>query len=123
MGRKTFESIGRPLSGRTTIIVSRNKDYSQDGCTVCDSLTSALESARQVHKSVFVAGGGEIYQLALPLVDTVHISTIQAEISGDVLFPAFPTPDFALVEEHFFESNINYIYQRFERVKQNQENG
>lgn len=116
MGRKTFQSIGRPLPGRTIIIVSRNKDYSQEGCTVCDTLEAAFELADQAQKPVFVAGGGEIYKLALPLVDTVHISTIQAEISGDILFPSFPTDDFKLAEEQFFESNINYVYQRYERI-------
>lgn len=117
MGRKTFQSIGRPLPGRTTIIVSRNQDYSQEGCTVCDSLEAAFELADQALKPVFVAGGGEIYQLALPLVDTVHISTIQADVSGDVLFPPFPPVDFTLAEEEFFESNINYVYQRYERSR------
>ena len=115
MGRKTFQSIGRPLPGRTTIIISRNQSYTQKGCFVCDTLEAAFELADHEQKPVFVAGGGEIYKLALPLVDTVHISTIQAEISGDILFQSFPTDDFTLAEEQFFESNINYIYQRYER--------
>ena len=98
MGRITFESIGKPLPGRTTIIVTRNPAYHQANC-------------------IYIAGGGEIYQQALGLADVVHLTTINAEIEGDVLFPSFPTPDFKLIEEKQFESNIDYTYQKFERIK------
>ncbi len=115
MGRKTFESIGRPLPGRETIIVSRNKNYDQDGCNVCPSIEAALQLGDEINKPIFVAGGGEIYRLTLPIVDTVHITTIQTEVTGDVYFPDFPTPDFDLAEEREYESNVNYVYQRYEK--------
>tara|TARA_E500000331_G_scaffold341001_2_gene372902 strand:- start:2587 stop:3069 length:483 start_codon:yes stop_codon:yes gene_type:complete len=115
MGRKTFESIGRPLPGRTTIIISRNEHYRQDDCEVCPSIEAALQLGNEIEKPIFVAGGGEIYRLALPIVDTVHISTIQTKVTGDIYFPDFPTRDFELAEEREYESNINYVYQRYEK--------
>ncbi len=115
MGRKTFESIGRPLPGRETIIVTRNTEYAFEGCHTAPSLESALAKAEQLGRPVHIVGGGEIYAQALPIVDTVHLSTIQAEFDGDVFFPTFPTADFVEVEQKLFTSNIDYLYQRFER--------
>ena len=117
MGRKTFDSLGRALPGRETIIISRNENYNCDQGKVCSSLQSALAEAEKLKKSVFIAGGGQIYELALPVVNTVHISTIEKEVSGDVPFPKFPTKEFILAEEHRFTSNVDYTYQRFERRK------
>jgi len=121
MGRKTFESIGRPLPGRDTIIVSRNPGYSREGCTTATSLDSALAAARKTGKDVFIAGGGEIYRQALELVDGVHISTIGQEVDGDVFFPEFPVEGFRLVREKHYESNVDYTYQYFERVTNEQD--
>ncbi|MBD3648848.1 MAG: dihydrofolate reductase [Pseudomonadales bacterium] len=117
MGRKTFESIGRPLPGRTTIIISRQRDYHADGCIIVHDLDEALETAAQENKPVFIAGGGEIYRQSLDRVDAVHLSTIQTTVEGDVFFPDFPTSEFRLVREQAYESNINYLYQYYERRK------
>lgn len=116
MGRKTYESIGRPLPGRETIIITRNPAYSVKDCHIADSLDSALKLAAAMDRPVFIAGGGEIYRQALPVADAVHISTIDTTVEGDVTFPGFPTDEFRLVEEERVESNINYVYQYFERV-------
>jgi dihydrofolate reductase len=116
MGRVTFESIGRPLPGRTTIIVTRRKDYQQEGCQVANSLDLALEMAHQSGKPIFITGGGEIYRQAISKADIVHLTTINAEINGDVFFPTFPTDEFELVAEEFFQSNIDYVYQQFKRI-------
>jgi len=118
MGRKTYESIGKPLPGRSTIIVSRDTTYQAEGCQSVNSLAAALEWVQADLRPVFIVGGGEIYRQALAqqLVDTVHLTTIQTEVEGDVLFPTFPTPEFSLVKETAVESNINYLYQYFEKT-------
>jgi dihydrofolate reductase (trimethoprim resistance protein) len=120
MGRKTFESIGKPLPGRSTIIVSRDITYQAQGCQSASSLDAALQLTEADPRPVFIVGGGEIYRQALAqhLVDTVHLTTIQTEVDGDVIFPTFPTPEFTLVRETLVESNINYIYQYFEKASQ-----
>jgi dihydrofolate reductase (trimethoprim resistance protein) len=118
MGRKTFESIGKPLPGRSTIIVSRNLTYKAQGCQTARSLEAALQLTAEDPRPVFIVGGGEIYRQALEqqLVDTVHLTTIQTEVEGDVMFPTFPTPEFMLVRETAVESNIDYLYQYFEKT-------
>ncbi len=116
MGRKTFESIGRPLPGRETVIISRNPGFSIDGCTTAGSLQAGLEQAQAHQKPIHIVGGGQIYQQALPLVDVVHLTTVQVSVEGDTLFDHFPTAEFTLEREHYFESNIDYLYQRYRRV-------
>ena len=115
MGRKTFESIGRTLPGRVTVIVTRNTQYHQPNCEIATNLEAAIDFASQHDKPVCVVGGGEIYSQALPLATGVHLTTIQCEVDGNIFFPPFPTDDFKLVEEKFYQSNIDYLYQYYER--------
>jgi dihydrofolate reductase len=118
MGRLTFESIGRPLPGRESIVVTRNRNLSIINCICTDNLESAITTARTTDRPIFIIGGGEIYKQALDsdLIDHVHLSTIQSEVEGDVFFPSFPTVNFKLKFEKLYESNINYLYQHFERT-------
>jgi dihydrofolate reductase len=92
MGRRTFESICKPLPGRTNIVVSRREDYRPEGVAVADSLDAALVEARAAALAagldeVFVIGGGEIYAAAIPHADRLHITHVAAQPSGDTLFP------------------------------------
>lgn len=87
MGRKTFESIGRPLPGRTTVVVTRNRELELEGCTVVHSLEDAI-AACAGNQEVFIVGGAELYAQALPLVDTLHVTEIGEDIAGDAFFPA-----------------------------------
>jgi dihydrofolate reductase len=116
MGRKTYESIGRPLPGRFTIIVTRNAGYSQANCEIAANLEDAIKLAKAQDKPVFIAGGGQIYEQALPLASAVHLTTVQCEVEGNIHFPNFPTDQFTLIEEKRFQSNIDYVYQYFRRV-------
>ncbi len=116
MGRKTFESIGKPLPGRTTIIVTRNPAYQADGCLLATSLDDALNQAAQQCTGVYIAGGGEIYAQAINLADCIHLTTIHTTVAGDVFFPKIPEGDFRLVEEKKFSSNLDYTYQRYDRT-------
>jgi dihydrofolate reductase len=86
MGRKTFEAIGRPLSGRTNIVVSRQPGLRVEGCTVVGSLQAALE-VEQAAPEIVVIGGAEIYRQALPLTSTVHLTRVHVSVPGDAFFP------------------------------------
>jgi dihydrofolate reductase len=86
MGRKTFESIGRPLPGRTTVVVSRDRSLKIDGCIVANSLPEAVANCAS-DPQVFVVGGAEIYAQALGLADTLYITEIQQDVDGDAHFP------------------------------------
>ena len=115
MGRKTYQSIGRPLPGRTTIVVSRDPDLAITGCETSTSLELAIARAKEIGKPVFIAGGGELYRQAIIVADEIHLTTIHTRVEGDILFPDVPD-NFKLVEEKFFTSNINYTYRHFERT-------
>ncbi|WP_296643809.1 dihydrofolate reductase [Thiobacillus sp. 65-1402] len=88
MGRKTFESLGRPLPGRTNIVITRNPDYCRDGCLAADSIAAALALCRDADE-VFFIGGAELYGQALPLADRLYLTEIQAEVEGDAWFPDY----------------------------------
>ena len=85
MGRKTYDSIGRPLPGRTTVVVTRQPDWSAAGVLVAHSLDDALELAGS--NDVYVAGGGQIYRQALPVADRLELTEVDQSPDGDVTFP------------------------------------
>lgn len=94
MGRKTFESIvsilGKPLPGRTNIVVTRDPAWQYDGVLVAHSLEEALEKAHEIdQEEIFIGGGGEIYRAALPLVDKLYLTLINDDKEGDAYFPAY----------------------------------
>lgn len=91
MGRKTHESIGRVLPGRTNIVITHEPNYQAEGCVVVHSLDEAVEVAQSKEGSeeVFVIGGGEIYKQALPMANKLYLTYVDKEIEGDVFFPDY----------------------------------
>jgi len=87
MGRRTYDSIGRPLPGRTTVVVTRQPDWAVEGVRTASSVEQALETARQIDDEVFVLGGAEIYAGAMPYVDRMVVSHVEQEPTGDRFFP------------------------------------
>ena len=117
MGRKTYESLGQPLPGRTNIVVTRQKQYQTEGCLVVHDLSSALNRCPEDEDEAFICGGGQLYQEALPIADRIYLTVIPREIPGDTYFPDISATEFRVsqsesikVEEvepyHFF------IYER-----------
>ena len=88
MGRKTYESLGRPLPGRTSVIITRSPDFEAPGCIVAGSIEQALAACRG-DAEVFVIGGAELYRQALTFADRIYLTEIQAEFAGDAFFPEF----------------------------------
>ena len=88
MGRRTYESIGKPLPGRQNIVVSRNRDFHAPGCTVVGSLDEAWKAAGDAPE-VSVIGGTSIFAETLPIADRIHLTEVQAEVPGDTYFPEF----------------------------------
>ena len=87
MGRKTFESIGKPLPGRTNIVITRQEGFQACGATVAHSLEEALQIC-EGQEEVFVIGGAEIYKQALPLADRIYLTRVDADFEGDTFLPA-----------------------------------
>ncbi len=86
MGRKTYQSIGRPLPGRDNIVISRDPDFTAPGCRLVGSLGAALEAAGQAPE-IMIIGGARIYALALPLAHRIYLTDIEIEVEGDAHFP------------------------------------
>lgn len=87
-GRKTYESIGKPLPGRQTVVVTRNPDYTAEGCFVVSSLARAIDLARSRGETeAFIIGGAEIYADALPLADRIYLTQVDARVAADAFFP------------------------------------
>ncbi len=114
MGRKTHESIGRLLPGRTTVIVTRQRDYAVPGAVVVHSLEEAL--ARCVgDPEIFVIGGGELYRAAMPLADRIYLTVVDAEPAGDTRMPALEAAQWRLVSTEQFRSDEHHAHDyRFE---------
>ena len=92
MGRRTFESIGRPLPERHNIVVTRDRDFVADGCTIAHSVEGALTAAASVPE-IAVIGGAQIFQELLPQADLLHVTYVHAEIDGDTYFPELNPDD------------------------------
>ena len=102
MGRKTFESLPKPLPNRTNIVVTRNTDYHHDGVIVCKSIEDALSHCKN-DSQPFVIGGGEIYSQTINIVDKIELTRIYKDYEGDAYFPDIPLDKFKLVGEETYE--------------------
>jgi dihydrofolate reductase len=111
MGRRTFESIGRPLPGRRNIVLSRSLS-SQPGVIVCRSLGEGLKAAADGHDRVFFIGGAEVYAQALPLADVLHVSWIRRDYPGDARFPLFTGRDWRVVRVDDRGEFRHVVYRR-----------
>ncbi len=120
MGRKTYESIGRPLPQRRSIVLSRDDDFHADGVEIVRSFDEALASAADDIR--FVIGGAAIYSLALPRADRLHLTRVHATIEGDVRFPDFDPRNWRLTEDDRHEADDRnpypYSFQRYDRIEQ-----
>ncbi|MFP4639515.1 MAG: type 3 dihydrofolate reductase [Guyparkeria sp.] len=123
MGRRTFESIGRPLPGRTNIVLTRDESFSADGVTIVYTINDALSEA-EAHldesKEVMVMGGADIYYQFLPRADRMYLTLVELEVAGDAHFPAYVPDEWELVEASRFEADeknpYNYQFLTFDRV-------
>ncbi len=107
MGRKTFESLGRPLPNRTNVVITRNPDFAADGVRVARSLeeTAGMFPAEE---EIFIIGGGEIYARAMPVADRLYITRVHAEYEGDTRFPDWDPADWTLVSSERHDRGENF---------------
>ncbi len=123
MGRKTFESIGRPLPNRTNIVVTRNREYRAEGTVSCFSLQEALEWASRAPGSeeVCVIGGSEIFQQAMPIADRIYLTVVRWPFEGDAYFPPFEENLFTEVSQEQIAENPQATLRVLDRKKPNLE--
>ena len=118
MGRKTYDSIGRPLPGRQSIVITRNKEFSAEGVVVVHDLKEAIEQAKDYAEEVMVIGGAEIFRIAMGIADRLYITYIQSEYEGDTFFPSYG-PEWKLVsttKEMISKNGTAYSYLIYEKV-------
>lgn len=111
MGRKTFESIGKPLTRRHNLVVSRSLKE-MPGIDVCRYFDQALEKAEEFGKPVFFIGGAEIYKAALEVTDYLYVSWVEEEYSGDTCFPQFDIKSWQKIEEKKYSGFTHVLYKR-----------
>lgn len=112
MGRKTYESVGRPLPGRVNVVITRREDFAAEGVTVVHSLEEAIRLAAAAGEGeAFIAGGAEIYQQSMHRADRMYLTRVHAEVEGDTLFPDFDdVSEWRLVDAEHFDADEKNEY-------------
>lgn len=119
MGRKTFESLGKPLPGRPHIVITRNKDLSYEGVSFVNSLEEAIEQSKS-DEQAFIFGGAEIYKQALAKVERVYLTRVHKVFEGDAYFPELDPGEWKLILKEDFEPDeknlMPYSYEEYARI-------
>lgn len=119
MGRKTFESFPKPLPNRTHVVITRNKNYNPEGCIVVDSIEKAIAICPK-NESIYIIGGGEIYNLGLSFADQLEITKVHHSFDADAHFPEINPQDWKEIKTEFNpiddKHQFAYTYQTFVKV-------
>lgn len=120
MGRKTYESIGKPLPNRTNIVVSRKKNWFQEGILIVGSIKEALKFAKKIDENVFIIGGGNIYEQTMEVADKLEVTLVKAQLEADTFFPKIETRIWKLKEEVHHEKDekneYDFSFQTYEKI-------
>lgn len=121
MGRKTYESIGKALPNRTNIVVSRKKDWFQEGILIVGSIKEAVKFAKKIDEEIFIIGGGNIYEQTLEVTDKLEVTQVKAELEADVFFPKIDEKIWQKTNEICHEKDdknqYDFCFQTWERKK------
>lgn len=120
MGRKTYESIGRPLPGRTNVIITRNRNYQVEGCVIVSSLEEAIEISK-ADSEVFIFGGGEIFKEAIALASKIYMTKVHTDIDGDTYFPLLKPFDWRTIQMKEYKADeknqFDYTFMTLVKVE------
>ena len=121
MGRKTYESVDKPLPGRTNIVITRQKDWKREGVWIADNLADAIDQAKTTNcKEIFIIGGGEIYKESMPLADKIYMTRVDASFEdADTYFPEIDKSEWTLTSEQKERADekhqYNFSFETWER--------
>lgn len=119
MGRKTYQSIGKPLPNRTNIVVSRKKDWFEEGILIVGSLKEALKFAKKMDEEIFVIGGGNIYEQTIELADKLEVTQVKANLDAEIFFPKINEKIWKKTKEIAHEKDekneYDFTFQTWER--------
>jgi dihydrofolate reductase len=121
MGRKTFDSIGKPLPGRKSIVITRDERWQHEGVDVVHSVEAAVQKAEALGaKEIFVIGGAQIFHSALPVANRIYLTRIHASFEGDVFFPPIDEKEWTLASARFCERDEknawDHTFQIWEKI-------
>ena len=117
MGRKTFDSIGRPLPGRTNIVISRDANWTSPGTSPAQSLDEAIEiAAGEGTDEIMVIGGAQIYNLIMPRADRIYLTEVHAPVDGDAFFPAYSDKEWREVSREYHDGSPDFSFVILDRV-------
>jgi dihydrofolate reductase len=119
MGRKTFESIGKPLPNRTNIVVSSKENWFEEGILIVGSIKEAVKFAKKIDENIFIIGGGTIYEQTMEIADKLEVTLVKTELEADVFFPKINPKHWTKTEEICHEKDekneYDYCFQTFEK--------
>ena len=122
MGRKTYESIGKPLPNRTNIVISRKNDWFEEGILIVGSIKEAVKFAKKIDEEVFVIGGGNIYEQTIDLADKLEVTLVDAVLDADTFFPKINEKVWQKTNEEYHQKDekneFDFCFQTFERIKE-----
>lgn len=120
MGRKTYESIGKPLPNRTNIVVSRKKDWFEEGILIVGSIKEAVKFAKKIDEEIFIIGGGTIYDQTMEIVDKLEVTLVKANLEADTFFPEIDSTIWKKTNEICHEKDeknqYDFCFQTFEKI-------
>jgi len=117
MGRKTFESIGKPLPGRTNIVITRDEKYAREGIVIVHSLEEALAQAKKESEEIMIIGGEQIFRMTLSMADRLYVTKIEKQYEGDTFFPSYDE-EWQVVsqsEVNVTDDGLRFTYLVYER--------
>ena len=122
MGRKSFESLGKPLPGRLNVVITRQNNWKPEGATVVHSVEDAIKVATTAdYNEAFIIGGGEIFKEAMPVADKIYLTRVDVNLEGDAFFPVMNPKEWLMVSEQSFPTDEKHAYayhfQLWERNK------
>jgi dihydrofolate reductase len=121
MGRKTYESIGKALPNRTNIVISRKKNWFEEGILIVGSIKEAVKFAKKIDENIFIIGGGNVYEQTMEIADRLEVTVVKAELKADTFFPKIDSKIWKLSEEVFHEKDeknqYDFSFQTYEKIK------
>lgn len=119
MGRKTYESIGKPLPNRTNIVISRKNDWFEEGILIVGSIKEAIKFAKKIDENIFIIGGGNIYEQTIDLADKLEITLVDATLEADTFFPKIDEKLWQKTDEECHEKDeknqFNFCFQTWKK--------
>lgn len=121
MGRKTYESIGKPLPNRTNIVVSGKNDWFEEGILIVGSIKEAIKFAKKIDEEIFIIGGGKIYEQTMDIVDKLEVTLVKADLEADTFFPKIDSKVWEKTGEICHEKDeknqYDFCFQTYEKIK------